>query len=136
MDSYKQDVALWYEAFDSHDPTMLDTILSHDWQESPTQPGAKPAGKEEVKVMLRMLTTAFPDFRIKIEDVIQEDHKVVVRSTITGTQDREFRGFPSKNRRVTMQAIDIHEFVDGKIAHTWHSEDWMTGLRQLGVFDK
>jgi predicted ester cyclase len=82
------------------------------------------------------LTTTFPDFRITNDDVIQEGNKVVVRSTITGTQAKEFMGFPSKNRRMTMQAIDIHEFKDGDFVHTWHSEDWMTGLHQLGIFDK
>ena len=133
---YKKDVALWYEAFDRHDPAILDKILSENWSESPTEPGTTPAGREDVKGMLVKLTTTFPDFRIKIEDIIQEGNKVVVRSTITGTQAKEFRGFPSKNRKMTMQAIDIHEFKDGTIAHTWHSEDWMTGLRQLGVFEK
>jgi steroid delta-isomerase-like uncharacterized protein len=135
MSRYKEDVALWYKAFDSHDAAILDTILSEQWQESPTQAGIKPAGREDVKRMLVMLTTTFPDFRIEIEDIIQEGQKVVVRSTITGTQAKEFKGFPSKNRRIRMQAIDIHEFKDGRIAHTWHSEDWMTGLSQLGVFD-
>ena len=111
-------------------------ILSENWTESPSEPGAKPVGREDVKGMLVRLTGTFPDFRIKIDDIIQEGNKVVVRSTITGTQAKEFRGFPSKNRKMTMQAIDIHEFKDGRIVHTWHSEDWMTGLRQLGVFEK
>ncbi|MGH8066616.1 MAG: ester cyclase [Candidatus Entotheonellia bacterium] len=133
---YKKDVALWYEAFDKHDPAILDKILHEDWQESPSEPGTRPAGREDVKRMLVKLTSTFPDFTIKIDDIIQEGNKVVVRSTITGTQATEFRGFPSKNRKMTMQAIDIHEFKDGKIVHTWHSEDWMTGLHQLGVFDK
>ena len=136
MDNYKKYVALWYEAFDRHDPATLDRILSENWKESPSEPGTKPAGREDVKGMLVKLTTTFPDFRITIDDIIQEGNKVVVRSTITGTQAKEFRGFASKGRRMTMQAIDIHEFKDGKIVHTWHSEDWMTGLRQLGVFAK
>ena len=45
-------------------------------------------------------------------------------------------GFPAKNRKMSIQAIDIHEFKDGKIVRTWHTEDWMSGLHQLGVFDK
>jgi predicted ester cyclase len=45
-------------------------------------------------------------------------------------------GFPSKNRKMTIQVVDIHEFKDGKIVRTWHTEDWMTGLRQLGIFEK
>jgi predicted ester cyclase len=71
-----------------------------------------------------------------IEEVLQEGNKVIVRSTITGTQSAPFMGFPAKNRTMTMQAVDIHEFKDGKIVRTWHTEDWMTGLHQLGVFEK
>ena len=44
--------------------------------------------------------------------------------------------FPAKNRKLTIRAIDIHEFKDGKIVRTWHCEDWFSGLRQLGVFDR
>jgi len=33
-------------------------------------------------------------------------------------------------------AGQVHEFKDGKIIRTWHTEDWMSGLRQLGVFEK
>jgi steroid delta-isomerase-like uncharacterized protein len=86
--------------------------------------------------LLVRLTTIFPDFNIEIRDMIQEGNKVVVRSEITGTQAETFMGFPSKRRKISIQAIDIHEFEDGKIVRTWHSEDWMTGLRQLGVFEK
>ena len=81
------------------------------------------------------LTTAFPDLDIKIEDVLQEGNKVIVRSMISGTQRGALMGFSAKNRKMSIQAIDIHEFKEGKIVRTWHTEDWMNGLRQLGVFD-
>jgi len=45
-------------------------------------------------------------------------------------------GFPAKNRKMIIQTIDIHEFKDGKIIRTWHTEDWLTGLNQLGAFEK
>jgi hypothetical protein len=52
------------------------------------------------------------------------------------TQRGPFLGFPAKNRKMTIQAIDIHEFKDGKIIRTWHTEDWLTGLGQLGLLEK
>jgi predicted ester cyclase len=55
---------------------------------------------------------------------------------MSGTQTKEFRTFPSKGRKFKIQTIDIHELKNGKIVRTWHSEDWMTGLQQLGVFEK
>ena len=78
----------------------------------------------------------FPDLSIKIEDILQEGNKVVVRSTISGTQKGPFLGYPAKNRKMTIQAVDIHEVKDGKIIQTWHTEDWMTGFHQLGILEK
>jgi len=45
-------------------------------------------------------------------------------------------GIPPKNRKLAIQAIDIHEVRNGKIVRTWHTEDWLTGLHQLGAFEK
>ena len=58
---------------------------------------------------------------------------MIVRSVITGTQSTTFKGVPAQHRKMTMQAIDIHEFHNGNIVRTWHTEDWLTGLQQLGV---
>jgi steroid delta-isomerase-like uncharacterized protein len=81
---------------------------------------------------MAMLVSAFPDFDIKIEDLIQDGNKVVVRSTITGTQRHAFAGLPATGRSMKIQAVDIHEIESGTIIRTWHTEDWMTGLRELG----
>ena len=124
----KKQAALWYRAFDSHNAALLDEVLSTDWFETPS---TEEAGREIAKKLLVQLTTTFPDFRIRIDDVIQEGNKVVVRSTITGTQVKEFAGIAPRGRKIEIQAIDIHEFKDDRIVHTYHTEDWMTGLRQL-----
>jgi predicted ester cyclase len=73
---------------------------------------------------------------ITVKDLVEQDNKVVVRSEIAGTQEGEFLGHPGKRGKLAIQAIDIHEFEDGKIIRTWHSEDWMTGLHQLRILGK
>jgi hypothetical protein len=75
---------------------------------------------------MAMLVVAFPDFDIRIEDIIQDGNK---RSTITGTQQQAFAGLPATGRSMRIQAVDIHDIENGKIVRTWHTEDWMTGLR-------
>lgn len=130
---YKREAAVWYQAFNEQDPQMLVAVLDEDWYETPS---TDPRGREAGMKLLVTLTTVFPDLDIQIKDMIQEGNKVVVRSEISGTQATPFLGFPSRNRKISIQAIDIHEFEDGKIVHTWHSEDWLTGLRQMGVFDE
>jgi steroid delta-isomerase-like uncharacterized protein len=126
---------LWYEAFNRNDPALLDQVLSKTWVDIPPAPG-QPPGPEGAKQILTELTTAFPDISIKIQEILQDGNKVVVRSEISGTQRSALMGFPAKGHKMTIQAIDIHELSDGKIVRTWHTEDWLTGLHQLGVFDK
>ena len=131
----KKNVSLWYDAFSKKDPALLDRILGKNWVDIPPAPD-QPPGPAGARQILVELTTAFPDLDIKIEDVLQEGNKVIVRSMISGTQRGALMGFPAKNRKMSIQAIDIHEFKDGKIVRTWHTEDWMNGLHQLGLFDK
>jgi len=130
-----RDVTLWYEAFDKNNPAQLDEILSKEWVDIPAPPG-QPAGPAGAKQILAGLAATFPGLRIAIKDTLRDGNKVAVRSEITATQRGPFLGFPAKNRTMTIQAIDIHEFEDGRIVRTWHTEDWMTGLRQLGLLDK
>ncbi|MFL9987417.1 ester cyclase [Paraburkholderia sediminicola] len=127
----KQVASQWYEAFARHDAVLLEKILAPSWVDIPSPPTV-PRGPEAAKAAMTMLTRAFPDFDIKIEDIIEEGNKVVVRSTITGTQREAFAGLPATGRSMKIQAVDIHEIENGKIIRTWHTEDWMTGLRELG----
>ena len=135
MNDYKKEATLWYDAFSKNDPAILDSILSEDWVDAPSQSGTL-AGPAGVKPLLARLRTAFPDLNLTVKDVLQDRNKVVVRAEMSGTQKDAFMDFPSKNRKMSIQVVDIHEFRDGKIVRTWHTEDWMSGLRQLGVFEK
>jgi SnoaL-like polyketide cyclase len=74
-----KDVALWYQAFDRNDPALLDRILSETWVEFPSAPG-QPAGPDGAKQILAQLRTAFPDLTIKMQEVLQDGNKVIVRA--------------------------------------------------------
>jgi steroid delta-isomerase-like uncharacterized protein len=127
----RQVASQWYEAFAHRDAGLLEKILAPTWVDIPSPPDT-PHGPEAAKALMAMLVGAFPDFDIRIEDIIQDGNKVAVRSTITGTQQQAFAGLPATGRSMRIQAVDIHEIENGKIVRTWHTEDWMTGLRELG----
>jgi steroid delta-isomerase-like uncharacterized protein len=134
-DSTMQDVTTWYDAFTHKDPSRLDRILAETWVDIPAAPG-QPSGPAGAKQLLAELTEAFPDLTITIEDVLRDGDKVVVRSTLHGTQRGRLMEFAASGATLSIQAIDIHQFERGRIVRTWHSEDWLTGLRQLGVLGK
>ena len=129
------DLTIWYDAFNKRDAALAQQVMSEDWADIPAAPG-QPAGRAGVQFILDDLAKSFPDFTITPAEILRDGNKVVVRSELTGTQKAPFMGFPSKNRKMTIQTIDIHEFKDGKIIRTWHSEDWLTALHQLGAFEK
>lgn len=129
------DVTIWYDAFNKHDAALAQQVMSEDWVDIPAAPG-QPAGRAGVQFILDDLTRSFPDFTITPAEILRDGNKVMVRSELTGTQKAPFMGFPAKNRKVTIQTIDIHEFKDGRIIRTWHSEDWLTALHQMGAFEK
>lgn len=133
--SQKSIVMLWYQAFDKHDPALLDKVLSETWADIPPAPN-QPPGPAGAKQILAELTQAMPDLKIAVLDMLHDGNKVTVRSEISGTHKSALMGFPAKGRKLTIQAIDIHELKGGKIIRTWHTEDWLTGLHQLGMFEK
>jgi steroid delta-isomerase-like uncharacterized protein len=127
----KQHVRLWYEAFSQKNPVLLEQILDERWVDIPA-PAGQPAGPNGAKALLAELSRTFPDLNLAIKDVLQDGDKVIVRAEMTGTQRAAFMGLPPSNARLSIQVIDIHQIEDGKIVRTWHSEDWLSGLMQLG----
>ncbi len=79
----------------------------------------------------QMLTRAFPDLQIRIEDMIAEADRVVVRLTLTGTHQGAFRGIEPTGRDVSFAAIRIYQLADGKVIDTWAQQDAVGLLSQL-----
>ena len=128
-------VKLFYKAIGSNQPDLLDQVLAPEWEDVPLNPGQGP-GRDGFKQLIGGFNKGFAGLKITNDDIIESGDKVVVRSTIEGTQAGEFAGFPSKGRPFKIMAIDIHQFKDGKVVKTWHIEDWLSGLFQMGAFQK
>jgi steroid delta-isomerase-like uncharacterized protein len=91
-------------------------------------------GTDGYKQLVTMMRSAFPDFRFTtVEDIIAEGDKVAFRWTATGTQKGEYMGIPPTGKQVTMTAIMIERFADGKVVEDWESLDNLGMLQQLGV---
>lgn len=82
---------------------------------------------------LPMFTTAFPDLRTTIDDVIAEGDRAAVRWTITGTHNGELMGIPPTGRHINCSGITIQRIAGGKIVEGWTNFDALGMLQQLGV---
>jgi steroid delta-isomerase-like uncharacterized protein len=124
-----------YEAINQNNLDALDEVVAPDITDHDPAPGQAP-GLEGVKQWFSSMHTAFPDFRMNVEDMIAEGDKVVARVRLSGTHQGEFMGIDATGNRVTITGIDILRInADGKIMERWGNFDDLGMMQQLGVME-
>jgi steroid delta-isomerase-like uncharacterized protein len=91
-------------------------------------------GPEWYKEMYHDFAGAFSDFHCRIEDMIAEGDKVMVRTTITGTHKRKFLGISPTGKSISVTEIAVVRIKDSKIVEEWGSPDLFSIMQQLDVF--
>ena len=75
-----------------------------------------------------------PDLAWDIKDVqVASNDTVIVRGEATGTPAREFFGVAPTGKSFRVMSIDVHTIRDGKMARSYHVEDWAGAVRQLSA---
>jgi predicted ester cyclase len=74
---------------------------------------------------------AFPDLHISVDELIAEDDRVFVRSTMTGTHDGEYKGIAPTGRAVAAECAEVYRFADAKIVGYWCLTNVAGLMRQL-----
>src|SRR5262245_1986751 len=122
-----------YERINAGDIAGFGDLVADDFVEHQGGPGF-PDTKDGTLDFFRALVAAFPDLRMKVEDLIADGDKTVARVAVTGTHEGEFMGIPPTGRRVDVQLIDIMRFDGaGLVAEHWGVGDMLSLMQQLGV---
>jgi len=95
--------------------------------------GLEVTAPDGFKQMIGMFRTAFPDFHVVIEDIVEEGDRVAFRLTSRGTHKGDLAGIAPTGKSVTLSHIVISRFVDGKCVEEWQTFDEVGMLRQLGI---
>ncbi|MEU3602633.1 ester cyclase [Streptomyces sp. NPDC006798] len=80
---------------------------------------------------VEVMRTAFPDFRVTVDDAFGTGDRVAVRVTIRGTHLGEFRGLPATGRRVEYSGIELYGVAGGLLTEEWIAPDTETLTAQL-----
>jgi predicted ester cyclase len=96
------------------------------------QRGGAGDGIEGVKRTITILRSAFPDFKITIDEVAVVGDKVWARQRGGGTNLGSFAGFPPTGRKAFTDVIDICRFEDGKMVEHWGVPDQLGMMFALG----
>lgn len=133
MSANKENLLNFYAPFQGGDLDALDKIIVEDWVTYDANPG-QGAGRQGLKDFAPVIGAAFSDFEWKIEEMIEEGNVIVVRSTFSGVHTGEFMGHAATGKPFTAKAIDVHHFNgEGMVTHTYHLEDWLAVLAQIGA---
>jgi len=118
------------EAWDSHDLTLLDELLSpvYVWHGPPMTLDL--AG---YKAYASGLLAGFPDLDFTVLQAVADGDRIGLYWAVSGTHLGEFMGIPPTGRPVAITGMDIHRLADGKVVETWEVYDGLALMVQLGV---
>ena len=122
-----------YDLINTGDIDGFGRQLADDFVEHNENPGVPPT-KAGTLQFFQMLISAFPDFRMDVQDVFASGDKAVARLRMTGTHQGEFMGIPATGNTCAVNLIDITRFGDDGLAREhWGVADMLAMMQQLGV---
>ena len=109
------------EAINQGNLDVADQLLAPDFVDHDLVPG-KVADMEDLKRWVGELRASFSDYHFSIEEQVAEGDKVVTRTIFSGAHDqKEYRGVVPSGARITMETVNIHRVVEGKIVEARHT---------------
>ena len=69
--------------------------------------------------------------KFDIKEGLVSGDRVILRGEVSGTPTGDLFGVPHSGKSFLTMAIDIQTIRDGKIARTYHLENWFSALGQL-----
>jgi len=117
------------EGFNQGNLAVVDELVAPGAREH--QRGAGD-GIEGTKNTIKYLRSAFPDFKITIDEVVVAGDKVWARQRGGGTNLGSFAGHPPTGIKAFTEVIDVVRIEDGKIVEHWGVPDQLGMMMQLG----
>ena len=128
-------IAPWYSLFNvatrGDVKTIQEQVLTPDYEScSGYLPGECWGRDTSIKVVSNF-SNSIPDMKFDIKEVLVAGDRVIIRGEVTGTPAGELFATPHTGKSFRIMAIDIQTIRDGKIAKTFHMENWLSALGQL-----
>ena len=128
-------IAPWYALFNQpvqgDMKTLQEQILTPDYESCWGYLPGECWGRDNSIRVVGGFAKSIPDMKFDIKEVLVVGDRVVVRGEVTGTPAGDLFGVPHSGKGFRIMAIDIQTIKDGKIARTYHLENWLSALGQL-----
>jgi len=128
-------IAPWYSLFNvatrGDVKSIQEQVLTPDYESCAGYLPGECWGRDTSIKVVGNFSNSIPDMKFDIKEVLVSGDRVIVRGEVTGTPAGELFGVPHTGKSFRMMAIDIQTIRHGKIARTYHMENWLSALNQL-----
>ena len=128
-------IAPWYDLFNvatrGDVKAAQEQILTADYQSCAGYFPSECWGRDISIKVVGGFATSIPDMKFDIKEVLVAGDRVIVRGEVSGTPAGALFGAPHTGKSFRIMTIDIQTIKDGKIAKTYHMENWLSALGQL-----
>jgi steroid delta-isomerase-like uncharacterized protein len=119
------------EAFNTGDTAKLLTVAAPDIIIHYAEMPEPLQGRETWQQGYELVKRAFPDLKIRVDDLVAAGDKVALRLTLSGTHQGEFQGIPATGRRISYVSHEFYRVADGLVAEEWICSDIASLFSQL-----
>ena len=128
-------IAPWYSLFNVASRgdvrTIQEQILTDDYESCAGYLPGECWGRETSIKVVSNFANSIPDMKFDIKEVLVAGDRVIVRGEVTGTPSGELFGVPHSGKSFRIMAVDIQTIREGRIAKTFHMENWLSAIGQL-----
>ena len=118
---------VWAPGGEAAVPGVLAPDEAHHWGI-----GGDTVGREGFRERLRRILEAFPDFTVRVEQLVAEGDHVVSRQVYRATHRGEWLGVAPTDTAVEWTGVNVFRIECGRIAESWGEADHLGLLQQLG----
>ena len=122
----------WQQAWSAQDPSALGSLYAQGCSVTSPMFGQL-QGRAAVTESFRKLFTAFPDWKLKVEQLIIDADRAAIVFSTNATHSADFMGLPATGRKAKVSGVLVQKLADGLVDEELRLYDFTALLLQVGV---
>jgi predicted ester cyclase len=125
---------IFEEAYNKGNLEVLDELIAPNYLRH-QPPMKKVEGVEAYKKFVADVRSAYTNFNIRLEEILVDGNKTVVRITLTGKHTGKTPTLmaPPTGKEISMVGCVVSTWENGKVVEEWVYNDYMGLTHQFGV---
>ncbi|MFD5411860.1 ester cyclase [Streptomyces nojiriensis] len=120
-----------YQAVESGDLDAAEQMLTEDFIANVPGSLVPLIGRDVWRLGTQAMKDAFPDLKIRVQDIFGVGDKVTVLLRFEGTHRGAFQQIEATGRQIRFGSIEVYRIEGDKIAEEWVAPDLISLMQQI-----